>query len=184
MQKLCAIIFVYKGVACMKLCKSFLFVISLFACVVIMSSCIFDSVVPCAWVKLDMEGYIYYSSNMYASGGDHIRLYESEEHANQQYANPLLSIVFYPRICGAMDIDGVRTTTVDISSNYSMTIYVTKTESAYSPEKKIYLNGEQLEPSNVDDLDTLYCMTFEDFTFVRGNPNGHLNNFVNTIEYK
>ena len=147
-----------------------------------LSGC-FGSVVPCAWVKLDMVGYIYYTSYVY---GDHIYLYENEENfSNDKYhADYELCVHFFPRILGADTVDDVRTTTVDISKNYSMIIYIIKDKPLYSTEKNIYLNGEKLIPVQIDDLDTLLCLTFENFTLVRGNPNGSFNNYVNTIEYK
>lgn len=158
--------------------------VCILVCGVCLSGCIFESVVPCAWVRLDMEGYIYYSATVY--GGDHICYYENAEDAeNDRYhANCSITVTFFPRILGADTVDGVRTTTVDISRSYSMMVYVYKNKSIYSAEKKIYLNGQELQYSNVNDLENLVCYTFDNFTFVRGNPNGQANGFVNTIEYK
>ena len=160
--------------------------ICIFAFTFCLTGCFGGGVVPCAWVKLDMEGYIVYTSNMYSSGGDHIYLYENEEEASDDtyHSNYELSVVFYPRIMGADTVDGERTTTVDISSYYSMNIYINKSKSVYSASKKIYLNDQELAYSQIDDLETLLCLTFENFTFVRGNPNGHINGFVNKLEYK
>lgn len=169
-----------------KILNSLITLVCIFSFCFCLTGCFGESVVPCAWVKLDMDGYIVYTANMYASGGDHIYLYETEEEAaeDRYHANYLVSVVFYPRILGADTIEGIKTTTVDISSNYSMTIYVNKTRSAYSAEKKVYLNDEEITSSQVDDLDVLLCMTFDNFTLVRGNPGGRMNNFVNKIEYK
>ena len=165
------------------LCFAFA-VICVFSCAFAFSAC--ENVVPCAWVKLDMEGYVYYSSNMYASGGHHVYLYENQEAsaADTYRAGYMMAITFYPRILGADTIEGVRTTTVDISRWYSMTVYISKSSSIYDEGKHIYLNGEVLEASQTDDLSSLLCLSFEDFSFVRGNPGGTLNNFVNVIEYK
>lgn len=165
--------------------KFFCFALLLLTCGIFLTGC-FGSVVPCAWVRLDMDGYIYYSSNVYASGGDHIYLYETEEDAegDKHHVNCILSVVFYPRILGADTVNGVRTTTVDVSAGYSMTVNVYKKKSLYSADKKVYLNGEQIEASNTYDSEYLRCLTFENFTLTRGNPNGHFNEIVNVIEYK
>ena len=162
----------------------------IFAFALVVSGCLcFSScgVVPCAWVKLDMEGYVYYSSDMYGTTADHIYLYESQEIAasDTHRVQYLLSINFYPRILGADTVNDERTTTVDISKKgYSMHVTIDKDE-MYSPEKKLYLNDVALEPttSNIDGA-YLVFFTYENFTFVRGNPGGRLNGKVNKIEYK
>ena len=162
-------------------------VVLVITCVLLSGSLIAcENVVPGAWVKLDMDGYVVYTSNMYASGGDHVYLYDDEETAkdDKHHANYNMAIVFFPRILGADTINDERTTIVDISSWYSMTIYINKGKEIYEEGKKIYLNDEELTASHVDDLDVLLCLTFEDFTFLRGNPNGQLNNVINRIEYK
>lgn len=157
--------------------------ICLFIFAICLTSC---GVVPCAWVKLDMEGYVIYTTHMYSSGGEHIYLYESEEMAEDDtyHSNYMIAISFYPRILGPDTIEGQRTTTVDISSESEMHVYINKNTSIYSPTKKVYLNGTPLEPTRFDDLSNLLCLTYIDFGLVRGNPNGQINNFINTIEYK
>ena len=76
------------------LCLSVMF--SIMFCV-ILSGC---GVVPAAWVTLDMEGYVIYTSHMYPSGGNHIYLYASEEEASADTyrSDYLMYVVFYPRI--------------------------------------------------------------------------------------
>ena len=144
------------------------------------------SVVPCAWVEFKSDLLVVYTSNMYASGGEHIYLYESEELAqNDKYhTEQSLSVTFYPRILGADTVDGRKTTIVDISKYSDMTVYVYKDKTLYSPEKSIYLNGSKLTPTNVNDLDLIYALHFEDVPLERGNPNGSINGKVNVIEYK
>ncbi|MBP5466842.1 MAG: hypothetical protein J6Y43_04710, partial [Clostridia bacterium] len=120
-------------------------------------------------------------------GGGHIYLYENQEDAedDKYHSNCALTVTFYPRIMGADTVDGVRTTTVDMANgNYAMNIYVYKNKSVYSPEKKVYLNGEELVASYEDDLEYLVALTFNDFVLVRGNPNGHINGFINVLEYR
>lgn len=165
--------------------KRYFFGILLFLATCLFSGC-FGGVVPCAWVRLNMEGHIYYSSNMYASGGNHIYFYENDADAegDTYFSNCALTIVFYPRILGADTVNGVKTTTVDISSDYSMTVNVYKGKSIFSDSKKVYLNGEELQPSHSYESSVLLALTFNDFTLTRGNPNGHFNEFVNVIEYK
>lgn len=162
---------------------AFAIIMLIIACASMLSGCF--GVTPCAWVALDMEGYKYYSSNAYTSGGDHIYLYENEEVAQNDtyHTDCLISIGFYPRILGADTIDGLRTTTVDISGWYEMKVTI-KTE-LYSESKHIYLNDNQLTPNNFYDGGEYFkILSFENFGLVRGNPGGHLNNFVNKIEYK
>ena len=146
------------------------------------------SVVPCAWVYLKMDGgYITYSSDMYGNAGDHVHYYLNEEDATST-ANSVLSIRFSPRILGAdtVKIDDVdtRTTTVDISDYADMSIIIKTTSSIYAESKKIYLNGEELEPTQTTSSATIVCYLFQNVKFVRGNPNGHINGAVNSIEYK
>ncbi len=142
--------------------------------------------VKCAWVALDMDGYILYTTNMYSSGGNHIYLYESEEDAldDHYHAAYMLSIVFYPRIMGPDTINGIKTTTVDIGSKYTMDVHINKNSSIYAQEKLVYLNDEALTYTNKYDYDTLLCLSFENFKFVQGNPKGKINNFINLVAYK
>ena len=145
------------------------------------------SVTACAWVRLEADGYVYYSTSMYASGGDHIYYYEKEEDAadDAYHTNCALTVVFYPRILGPAEVDGVKTTTVDLSDKYySMTVYIYKSKATYSPDKSVYLNGAVLEPENVYETDNLLSLSFENFGLERGNPGGRLNGKINVIEYK
>lgn len=159
------------------------FIMLVAACASMLSGCF--GVVPCAWVTLDMEGYVRYSTDMYGSVNGHICLWEDAETAqNDTYnANYLLKIQFYPRILGPDSINDTQTTTVDISGEYEM--IVTINASIYSDSKHVYLNGEQLTPSSSYDGSVYFKQfTYSNFGLVRGNPNGHINNFINTIEYK
>ena len=156
--------------------------VALMAC---LTAC-FGSVVPAAWVKLDMEGHVVYTANMYPSSGDHIYLYESEQDAadDTYHADYALAITFYPRILGADTVNGERTTIVDISSYCTMTVYINKTKSVYAADKNIYLNGTKLVADLTNDFDTLLCLSFEHFTLERGNPGGRENGIINRIEYR
>ena len=165
--------------------------VSLLSLTLCLSGCIFDNVVPCAWVKLDMEGYVYYRANMYASGGNHIELYESQEEFDSMFPQTLIEIVFYPRILGAYDTeDEGRVTTVDVSrpNQVSMTVIINKLpeNSLYSPSKKVYLNGELLvsNPEYDYNSDAIVSWMFDNVPLVRGNPNGQFNEFINKLEYK
>ena len=95
-----------------------------------------------------------------------------------------MAITFYPRILGKDTINDEVTTTVDISKNYSMQVTVSKTAFSDYETRKVYLNGIALTPTSVNDQSSLYFLNFENFTFVRGNPNGHINGEINRIEYK
>ena len=167
------------------------FAVSLLSLALCLSGCIFDSVVPCAWVKLDMEGFVYYRSNMYASGGNHIELYESQEEFDSMFPQTLIEISFYPRILGAYDDeDAGRVTTVDVSrpNQVSMQVVINKLpeNSLYSPSKGVYLNGELLTSNPEYDYssDAIVSWIFDNVPFVRGNPNGQYNHYINMLEYK
>jgi len=159
-----------------------------FMCVLISSICLFagcGSVVPCAWVKLDMEGYIAYTSYAYPGHG-HILLYENEDDSkNDTYTtNYAINIEFLPRILGADTVNGIKTTIVDISSYSEMAVYINKNKSVYDSDKKIYLNDKALTPTLTNNFDTLLCLTFDNLALTRGNPGGKFNEFINVIEYK
>ena len=153
--------------------------------------CACENVVPCAWVKLKADGYIYYSSRMYPGSDYHIQLYESEEEFHEQFKQDLLTINFYPRILGADDTaDEVRVTTVDVTkpNDVEITVVVNKIapNSLYSPEKHVYLNDEVLvaDPEYTYDGSSIISWTFRNVNLVRGNPGGQFNHFINVIEYK
>ena len=165
--------------------------VSMLSIALCLSGCIFDSVVPVAWVKLDMEGYVYYTANMYASGGNHIELYESQAEFEEMFPQTLIEITFYPRILGADDIEDVgRVTTVDVSrpNQVSMQVVINKLpeNSLYSPSKGVYLNGQLLvsNPEYDYSSDAIVSWMFDNVPLVRGNPNGQFNNFINMLEYK
>ena len=162
---------------------------------VIVSSLTFvgcGSVVPGAWTKLEVEGLengkIFYTSHMYASGGPAILYYENPDDATGDKYNAAytISISFYPRILGADDRNGERTTIVDLSEKQAMSFSVSKTSAIYSPDKSVYLNGEKLTPERAGTLDgeSLSIMFFDNLKLIRGNPGGHENNIINVIEYK
>ena len=154
-------------------------------CSFCLASC---GVVPCAWVKLDMEGYVIYTTHMSPAYG-HIFLYENEEAAqNDTYSsNYELEIDFDPRILGpdvSVPIEE-RTTTVDLSKGYcEMKVYIRKAGNTYGAEKHVYLNGEALTPTSTYDSESLLILDFEDINLLRGNPGGHRNDIINIIEYK
>lgn len=141
-----------------------------------------NKVTPCAWVAFGNEGYIYYTADMY---GDHIIYYEDEADAegDTYHANYAISISFIPRILGKSERNGVVCTTVEVTNNNSMTVYINKTKSIYDSNKKIYLNGIALTPSKTNDNNPLLCLTF-DINLERGNPGGKENDKLNIIEYK
>ena len=165
--------------------KRFLLTLSIttvLLCAILFFGC-FNKVTPCAWVTFESEGYVYYSTSMYGTGRDHIYLYENESDAEKS-GTEALSVVFEPRILGPEEVNGKKATLVDISTTYSMRVYINKKRAIYSPDKSIYLNGEKLTPTRVDDGEILLCLKYEGFTLERGNPNGKLNGKINILEYK
>lgn len=149
--------------------------------------CFSACVAPTAWVKLDMEGYVYHTTQMYASNIQHIYLYNSEAESvadADSRVNYLLAIEFFPRILGTEVVNGEKTTLVDIASGADMQVTINKSASLFSTSKKIYLNDVALEPTSIQDLSTLYALTFKNVSLTRGNPNGKINGFVNKIQYK
>ena len=165
------------------LSAAFCFLILVF-CGVSLTAC---GVVPCAWIKLDMEGYVYYSTYMYPGSHAHIVYYESKEiaDADTYETQYLLKITFFPRILGPADVDGERMTTVDVGQKYcEMQVEINKQNGYFDENKKVYLNGAALTASRTYDCEYFVQYSFENFKPVRGNPNGHFNNFINKIEYK
>ena len=165
----------------MKKVLSVLIIFTICICVCGISAC--GSVVPVAWIRLEAGGgQVYYTADMYAITGAHIYLYE-----NETDNSPVIEISFSPRILGADTVDGVRTTTVDISGPYAMYITVNKNNSIYSDDKAFYLNGAET-PLVPDRFDESYAsfktLEFQNFGLIRGNPNGKINGVVNVIEYK
>lgn len=142
-------------------------------------------VVPVAWVALDADGYIVYTSYMYATSHGHIQWWESEEDANAQFGTEFIMITFYPRACGADTVNDVRTILVDVGDSYlMMSVSINKGKASYDPNKHLYLNGEMLTPTRINDLDTMLFWEFESPKLVRGNPGGRSNGYVNHLEYK
>lgn len=156
---------------------------------VILTTCLsacFERVVPCAWVALDADGYVVYTSNMYASGGEHIYLYDNERDAQNDtaHARCAMSITFYPRIMGVDTVDGYETTIVDISQKASMVAYIYKQHGIYSADKSFYINGIKLKSSSSIEYDIVVCYTFDNLPLERGNPGGKENGKINRIEYR
>ena len=142
-----------------------------------------SGVTPCAWVSFDNEGYVYYTANVV---GDHIIFYENEADAEGDtfHSNYAVCISFSPRILGKDERNGVVCTTVEVTKNNSMTVYIKKDKSTYGADKKVYLNGVALTPTTTNDWDELLCLNFENISLERGNPGGHANDVLNHIEYK
>lgn len=141
-----------------------------------------ETVVPAAWVSVNTEGgYFRYTTDMYGSASAHIYCYDDEELQNKAF-----EITFSPRILGPEEVEGKKTTLVDVSGKYAMYITIYKASSIYSETKSFYLNGAEtpLVPTKTDDYETLVYMEFNDFGLVRGNPNGKINGVINTLEYK
>ena len=155
------------------------------SCALACTAC--NKVAPGAWVTLKNEGYTIYTSHAYPSGGYQIIFYENEADAegDTHVTNAAICINFYPGILGADTRGDIRTTIVDIGKKYcEMHVYVYKDKATYSTEKKFYLNGVELVPSNTYDCEYFISWTYENFSPKRGNPGGHLNDIINEIEYK
>ena len=154
--------------------------ICLVTCSICLAAC--GKVVPCAWVKFKTDGIVVYTADMYGQTGEHIYIYETQEDLdNKDYA---ITVRFQPRIMGVDTVDGVKTTTVDISSWHDMTVTINKSSSYYGEDKHVYLNNTLLTPTSDSNLTNLVSYTFENVNLVRGNPNGKINGYVNVIEYK
>ena len=74
---------------------------------------------------------------------------------------------------------------VTIEKWYTMNVVIKSTY--YSSSKSVYVNGQAITPtSNTGTTD--HYLNFEDnkggFVLKRSNPNGHMTDIVNTIEYK
>ena len=153
-------------------------------CTFFFSAC--ETVAPAAWITLKTDGgTVYYSTDMYASTRPHIRYYENEE--DEENGRPAIEIEFSPRILGPDEVDGVKTTLVDVAGFYAMYITVFKDRTIYSPDKAFYLNGSEtpLVPYKThDEYSSFASYEFEEFGLVRGNPGGRLNGFINVLEYK
>lgn len=167
------------------LSAAFCFLILVF-CGVSLTAC---GVVPCAWIKLDMEGYVYYSTYMYPGSNAHISYYESEEAYEEEQTSftetYLLKITFFPRILGPGEFDGEKVTTVDVGDKYCrMEVTINKQNGYYDANKKVYLNDEALTPTDTYDCEYFVQYGFDNFKPVRGNPNGQFNHFINKIAYK
>ena len=163
--------------------KFYLISALVFAVIFIFNLTACETVAPAAWVRLEAgDGKVYYSTDMYGYNSAHISYYENEEDTRA-----VIEISFSPRILGPDEVDGVKTTLVDVARFYAMYITVYKNNDTYSPDKAFYLNGAEtpLEPTRSDDTySSFVTFEFENFGLVRGNPGGRINGVVNVIEYK
>ena len=189
---------VSKGVI-MKGKKIIISLVLLFAivCSTMISGCLFDSVVPVAFVKLKTEGtqVTRYTADM-ASSYPHILLFESESDIPNpdNYDQPLdykmacenscMLYISFKRNMGKDTINDEDVLVCDIDKWYDMSVYIKKSSTIYNANKDIYLNGQKLTPDYKYDGEYHVSLRFDDFGLVRGNPNGRINNFVNLIEYK
>ena len=141
--------------------------------------------VKCAWVKLTMDGgKVIYGNDMYGSTGSHIKYYESEEDFENN--DVAMTINFNPRILGPDTRNSETTTTVEMSKSNIIFVTLYKNHDIYSTEKSFYLNGVKLTPDEgyTQEVGNVVSMSFSDFKFKQGNPNGKENGVINIIEYK
>ena len=131
------------------------------------------------------EEYVYYSSDVYGLDHGQIEVWENKEASEEQFKVTDLCFRF-TKCLGADDLDDYRYTLVDLSNktvDFEVDIY--KGSVLYDENKKIYLNGEELTPSDTYNSDVLLILTFKNVNFIRTNSNGSIDNTkVNTIEYK
>jgi len=141
--------------------------------------------VKCAWVQFKVDdGKVVYTSDMYGSINSHIKYYESNE--DFENGDEAITISFSPRILGADTRNGEETTTVELTKSNIIFVTLYKSHSTYSAEKSFYLNGEKLIPDEGYTTETanIISMSFSNFKFKQGNPNGRENDVINIIEYK
>lgn len=163
--------------------------ITALVCPLSLSAC--ESVAPGAWVTLKTDGgYVYYTSYMYNTSHGHIVYYASEEDSEKAADKTnfgsfdIITITFSPRILGPEVRGETKTTIVDVKSWYEMDVSVNKSHESYSANKKMYLNGMELEPYDTFDSEYLTIWHYKDFGLIRGNPNGRINDVINVLEYK
>lgn len=153
----------------------------------LLTSC--ETVTPAAWVYFKADnGYVSYTTDMYGVTGDHIYYYLNEEDKGDRN-NADLTFRFAPRILGPdeREIEGEtkRCMCIDLSEKYiDMMVTVYSKNGYYDESKSIYLNDTKLTPEDVTTGSYGAMLYFEDLAFTRGNPNGHINNEINKIEYK
>ena len=137
----------------------------------------------CAWVALKVDsGYVVYTQYKYPTSHSHIVLWESEEEAQEEYANPSMEITFYPCIMSPDTINEEKATIVDLSQRYhDMKVTIYKDSSIYDANKSVYLNGKKLvaKPSYVYDSESLVSFMFTDYEISAGTSDN-----INYIEYK
>lgn len=144
--------------------------------------------VASAWVSLKIDtGYVVYTTDMYGTNRGHIRYYNSEEDASDP-SNAVMVITFLPRIMGP-DVEKGDVTVVDISQKLSeMDVTFKKTGGIYSETKKFYLTvndqSRELPVYSTTISGDIVSVIIRDLGLVQGNPNGHINDVINYIEYK
>ena len=163
--------------------KKFLFLSLILAVLVSIPAFLTGCGTKCAWVALKVDsGYVYYTSYKYPTSHSHIVLWESEEEAQEEYANPSMEITFYPCIMAPDTVNEEKATIVDLSQRYhDMNVVIYKDSSIYDANKSIYLNGKKLvaDPSYTSDYDNLVSYMFTDYEISAGTSDK-----INYIEYK
>ena len=156
-----------------------------------LTGCTNDGVTPVAYTRFISSGtqYVFYTSYVYATANGHIQVWKDYEESQRQFGS--MDIMFtFTKCDGADDLDGNRYILVDLSDKtVDFTVDILKSSDIFDVNKKIYLNGEALTPSQTDGADSesdpLYILTFTDITFTRTNTGGKLDGTkVNTLEYK
>lgn len=156
-----------------------------------LTGCTNDGVTPVAYTRFISTGtqYVFYTSYVYATTNGHIQVWKDFEESERQFGS--MDIMFtFSKCDGADDLDGNRYILVDLSDKtVDFTVDILKSSDIFDVNKKIYLNGEALTPSQTDGADSesdpLYILTFTDITFIRTNTGGKLDGTkVNTLEYK
>ena len=161
--------------------KKFLFLSLILAVLVSIPAFLTGCGTKCAWVALKVDsGYVYYTSYKYPTSHSHIVLWESEEEAQEEYANPSMEITFYPCIMGPDTINEEKATIVDLSQRYhDMEVAIYKDSSIYDTSKSVYLNGKKLTPTRTNDYDNMIFFWFENYEISAGTSDN-----INYIEYK
>ena len=180
-----------------------MFSVMLALCLSILPLCLAGcrSVVPVAYVHYVIQDEQFVQYTAHVSGAyPHIIVYDNETKVPDpnDYAQPAdyyracessCSMYFsFKRNMGKDTIANKDVLTCDIQSWYYMEVVIKKDSGLYSPDKKVYVNGVALTKKGSYDTVTESEYTiiyhFENFGLKRGNPNGQLNNVVNTLEYK
>ena len=157
----------------------------------ILTGCQGGGVTPVAYTRFVSSGtqYVFYTSYVYATANGHIQVWKDYEESQRQFGS--MDIMFtFSKCDGADDLDGNRYILVDLSDKtVDFTVDILKSSDIFDVNKKIYLNGEALTPSQIDGADSesdpLYILTFTDIAFTRTNVGGKLDSEkTNRLEYK